>query len=146
MREELVRRTFVLPENTDRILNRMATLNKIHGNPYSSVSALMRRIIHKHLLLTRPEKVKIYQTPLPTSIGLDFPLTGHSRLTKVESDDSNTYRTFTIEKEKLRSLEVVAAKNKFESLGPRTVNALLLFLVNHFIDSAINNRSVKNHS
>ncbi|WP_455425498.1 hypothetical protein [Dryocola sp. LX212] len=132
----LVRRTFILSECADKALINIVAQNKIHDREPGSVSALLREIISGHLMLQSDLRDKAYESYQPLRFNITLNGTVEEILTledyrKRKAD--KTSRTFTILKTQLSKIEKLAAENHIKGSGPRTVNALLLHIVNIYL-------------
>lgn len=132
----LIRRTFLLSEQADRSLIRQVALNKLNDKKPISVSALLRQIIESHITLSDEERRASYTTYNP----LSFNITLSGNMDEIRTLDdyrqrraNKTNRTFTLLKHQLVAIERQAALNRYENIGPQTVNAILLQLVNEHL-------------
>ncbi|WP_234262492.1 hypothetical protein [Klebsiella aerogenes] len=134
--KHFIRRTFLLSEQADRALIRVISLNKLQDRKPTSVSALLREIVEEHISLGEEERLEFYKRYNPLSFNVTLSGGGGEIRTlddyrKRRADKTN--RTVTLVPRQLSVIERFAAKNRYDNVGPQTVNALLLHLVNEYI-------------
>jgi hypothetical protein len=135
----LIRRTFLLSENADRSLIRSVALNKLNDKKPVSVSALLRQIIESHIMLDEQAREVSYAEYKPLSFNIT--LSGNTDEIKTLDDyrqrrADKANRTFTLLKYQLVAIERQAALNRYKNTGPQTVNAMLLHLVNEYLQKS----------
>lgn len=131
-----VRRTFILSEHADKALINIVSQNKIHDREPGSVSALLRGIITGHLKLQSELRDEMYESYLPLRFNITLNGIAEEILTLEDyhrRKADKTSRTFTILKTQLSVIEKLAAGNRIKGTGPKTVNALLLHIVNDYL-------------
>lgn len=137
-RDRLTRRTFLLSSRADRALVRLVAANQMLGRDPASVSSLLRTIIVAHLAMPEAERRCFYERYRPLAFNATLP--GDSPVRTL--DDYRRHRadklsrTFTLWASQLRRIEHLAARNRYEGHGPDSVNALLLHLVNEYLQQA----------
>lgn len=136
--KQFIRRTFLLSEQADRALIRIISLNKLQDRKPTSVSALLRQIVEEHISLDEEKRLDFYKKYNPLSFNVT--LNGGTEDIRTLDDyrkrrADKTNRTVTLMQCQLTAIERLAAKNRYDNLGPQTVNALLLHLVNEYIGS-----------